>query len=645
MINHLSNETSPYLLQHSENPVDWYPWCADAFEKAKIENKPVFVSIGYSTCHWCHVMAHESFEDEYVADILNKYFISIKVDKEERPDLDSVYMNVCQAMTGSGGWPMSVFMTPEQKPFFAGSYFPKESQFGMIGFTDLLLTINEKWTNDKDSIINSAENVIEKLTPKSTTLGEIDSSQIETSIKIFKSTFDEKNGGFGTAPKFPSPHNLMFLMRYYEVYKDEEVLNMVEKTLTQMYKGGMFDHIGYGFSRYSTDKYYLVPHFEKMLYDNALLIMSYCECYMITKNELYKEIAVKTATYIQREMTSKLGGFYSAQDADSDGVEGKYYVFEFNEILNVLGEETGKKFNDYYNITRHGNFEGKNIPNLLISKDINKMFDKYLEKIYKYRKDRTNLHLDDKILTSWNSLMISAFTMLYRVTSDKNYLDVALKANDFISKFLCKDDVVFVSSRDNKISQTGFLDDYAFYIKSLLDLYDVTFDRSYLKNAEVFCSRVVDDFYDDVNGGFYLSGKQNEQLIMNNKETFDGAIPSGNSVMAYNLLKLYNLTDKQNYNTLLKNQLKFLSNSAKDYSYGVSFYLLTLLLYIKPTERIVVVLKDKSELNEILKQLDLYSNVSVLYDETEEYKLQNNKTTFYICKENTCLPATNDLKL
>lgn len=388
MQNHLKDQTSPYLLQHADNPVDWYPWCEEAFERAKEEDKPIFLSIGYSTCHWCHVMAHESFEDEKIAELLNKYFIAIKVDKEERPDIDSIYMAVCQAFTGSGGWPTTIFMTPEQKPFFAGTYFPKTSGYGRIGFTDLLLEIHSKWENEREELLKSADEIVFHMKRKSKSEQEADERILQKAVEMYKKSYDEAYGGFGDAPKFPSPHNLWFLMDDYEKTGEKEALQMAEKTLMQMYRGGLFDHIGGGFSRYSTDRYFLAQHFEKMLYDNALLILAYCRAYEITKNPLYRKIAERTAEFILREMTSEDGGFYSAQDADSDGVEGKYYLFEPEEIKKILGGVEGCAFNQYYDITEAGNFEGKNIPNLLQSDPTDERFGESLAKVYQYRKNR-----------------------------------------------------------------------------------------------------------------------------------------------------------------------------------------------------------------------------------------------------------------
>lgn len=331
--NHLRYETSPYLLQHADNPVEWYPWCTEAFQRAKEEDKPIFLSIGYSTCHWCHVMAHESFEDQEIAALLNRNFISIKVDKEERPDIDSIYMTVCQAFTGSGGWPTSIFMTPEQKPFFAGTYFPKNARGGMIGLRELLTVICEKWETDRAALLHQAESIVAQLGHHGTVSGPVDTELPGTAVALYKQVYDRKHGGFGGAPKFPAPHNLLFLLAYYERRRDPACLKMAEQTLIQMYRGGLFDHIGFGFCRYSTDERFLVPHFEKMMYDNALLILAYCKAYAVTKKPLYLEIAERTAAYILRDMTAPGGGFYSAQDADSDGEEGKFYLFTPDEIM------------------------------------------------------------------------------------------------------------------------------------------------------------------------------------------------------------------------------------------------------------------------------------------------------------------------
>lgn len=644
MSNQLKQETSPYLLQHADNPVNWYPWCEEAFQKAKTENKPVFLSIGYSTCHWCHVMAHESFEDHNIAEILNQSFVSIKVDREERPDIDSVYMSVCQAFTGSGGWPMSIFMTWDKKPFFAGTYYPPYAKYGMPGFEELLTAIITEWNTNKEKLLESAEKIIAHLknvgTPKKSRM---ESDLIQDALQIFEHIFDKKYGGFGDAPKFPTPHNLLFLMLFAVQNNNANVLKMAEKTLVQMRKGGIFDHIGYGFSRYSTDKYYLAPHFEKMLYDNALLIIAYASAYHITTHQLYLDTAEKTAEYVIREMTSEKGGFYSAQDADSEGVEGKYYTFSYDEILALLGEEKGTAFAQVFDITKRGNFEGMNIPNLLKSNDLEAGFQEEIKQLYRYRKERFALHLDDKILLSWNAIMIVAMAMLYRVTKNKTYLTTAQKSQEFIEKNLSEGKLLYTGFRNGKRTKNGFLDDYAFYVTALLELYNSTLDNKYLKMAETFCKETIRLFFDSDHGGFYLSQPEKTDLFLNPKETYDGAIPGGNSVMAYNLVRLYGITEKEEYKTCLEQQIGFLSAKAHEYPSGNSMFLIALLLYKNDIPHITIALKDPSRLPDILENLPFLANVSVVA-ENNRYPLLNNETTFYVCKNRSCLPPTNKME-
>lgn len=643
MQNHLINQVSPYLLQHVNNPVDWYPWCKEAFEKAKAEDKPIFLSIGYSTCHWCHVMAHESFEDEEIAEILNQHFISIKVDKEERPDIDSIYMAVCQVLTGSGGWPTSIFMTPEQKPFYAGTYFPKTSRYGQMGFKQLLLAIHENWKTRRKALLESADQIIAFVNKTHSYEGEADAQIISTAVKHYRRSYDETFGGFGRAPKFPTPHNLLFLMTYYEKSKDKEALEMVEKTLLQMYRGGIFDHIGGGFSRYSTDKYFLVPHFEKMLYDNALLIMAYCRAYQITNKSLYLKIAERTATYILREMTAPEGGFYSAQDADSEGVEGKYYVFEPSEIIDILGKETGEEFNQYFNITDGGNFEGKSIPNLLKQPDISEKVDMHLNAVYEYRKKRYSLHLDDKILTAWNALMIVAMCHLYRISKNKCYLEEAIKAQEFIEDKLCEKDTLYVSYREGRRGEKGFLDEYANEIFALIALYEATFETEYLQKAQRICDKVLSDFYDKEQGGFFLYGKENEQLILRPKGGNSGAVPSGNSLMAYNFVQLYYLTDKNEFRELAERQINYVAKEAGHYPTGYAMFLMALSDYLDPPEKITIVVKNKEDLEDLPCRISLNAIAHVLDGPTKEYSLKNDKTTFYVCQGRSCQPPTNEL--
>ena len=640
MSNQLNKSTSPYLLQHAENPVNWYMWSDEAFETAKKGNKPIFLSIGYSTCHWCHVMAYESFEDEKTAEILNKYFVSIKVDREERPDIDSVYMAVCQAFTGNGGWPTSIFMTWDKKPFFAGTYFPVQSRYGMPGFSDLLMTIAEQWEKNQDKLLESADEIIAHL--KNSNLNgknNISENIIEDAVKHFKYIYDSVYGGFGQAPKFPTPHNLLFLMMYSKINNDTLSMKMVEKTLIQMRKGGIFDHIGGGFSRYSTDKYFLAPHFEKMLYDNALLIIAYSAAYSITKTLIYLKTAEKTADYVLCEMTSQDGGFYSAQDADSEGVEGKFYTFSLDEILNVLGE-SGQRFAEVFDITAKGNFESVNIPNRLKSNDLESDFSNEKRKLYDYRKQRTSLHLDDKILLSWNSMMIAAMSTLYRISKNEKYLKTARNAQQFLEQNLCNDLQLYTSFRDGKRSDKAFLDDYAYYVSALIELYNSTLDRDYLNKAELFCSEAVKRFTAE-NGGFFLCQSDNSELFMNPKEVYDGAIPSGNSVMAYNFARLYQLTEDDKYRGLAEKQIAFLSEQAADYPAGHSLFLLAKLMYENPPEHVTIVQDGKTDLSEIRMKLPLFANISVV-NESEKYPLLNKKTTYYVCRGHMCLPPANE---
>lgn len=643
MSNHLANETSPYLLQHAENPVDWYPWCDEAFCRARTENKPVFLSIGYSTCHWCHVMERESFEDKKVADFLNSHFICVKVDREERPDIDSVYMSVCQAFTGSGGWPMSIFMTWDKRPFFAGTYFPKEGMYTALGFLDILKNISDLWDKDPNAFSGYAENIMAHIkSAQNLKPGAIDENAEDKAAEIFFESFDNINGGFGSAPKFPSPHNLLFLTLYASQKNDNRIMAAVEKTLLQMRMGGIFDQIGFGFCRYSTDKYFLVPHFEKMLYDNALLIMAYCAAYSKTGKDIFLDTAKKTADYILSEMTSPEGGFYSAQDADSEGEEGKYYTLSYKEVIDILGPLQGKKFAEAFDITEKGNFEGLNVPNLLKSRLLNEDFTPDIKKLYEYRKKRFTLKTDDKIIMSWNCLAIAAFSMLGKVSHSEKYTDAAKKAFSFAEKNLCSGVKLYTSFRSAKHSESAVLDDYAFYTAALIGLYDSTLDKSYLKLAEDILSETLRLFYDEEHGGFYLCRKDSGELFINPKETYDGALPSGNSVMAYNFTRLYQLTENARYYELNKKQVKFMLSRINDYPHGSSMFLLSYLLYKNPPPHIVCVIKDPSDFKSLIYALPFLSN-AVTEKESEKYKLLNGKTTYYICKDHICLPPSNTL--
>lgn len=466
MANRLKQEKSPYLMQHGENPVDWYPWCEEAFQKAVKEDKPVFLSIGYSTCHWCHVMARESFEDPEVASLLGREFVSIKVDREERPDIDAVYMSVCQAMTGSGGWPLTIFMTPEQKPFFAGTYFPKHGRYGHLGLMELLERVADLWKNNREELLRAGNQITEAINRKQEYSRQDPSRElVEQAYTQLARQFDHQRGGFGAAPKFPSPHNLLFLMRYAHVAQESGAMKMAEITLEHMATGGIFDQIGGGFSRYSTDKMWLVPHFEKMLYDNALLLIAYVKAYQHTKRECFADTARSTARYMLRELTSEEGGCCCGQDADSDGVEGKYYVFTPEEIKAVLGEADGVEFCHLYDITASGNFEGKSIPNRIRSLEEGwDMNDPRMEKLYAYRLGRTKLHKDDKILLSWNGWAMIALAKAGQVLEEPSYLEAAIRIHDFIAhKMVTENNRLNLRYRDGEAAYMGQLEDYAVY--------------------------------------------------------------------------------------------------------------------------------------------------------------------------------------
>ncbi len=651
MKNHLEGQTSPYLLQHAENPVDWYPWGTEAFEKAKRENKPVFLSIGYSACHWCHVMARECFEDEETAQILNQFFISVKVDREERPDVDSVYMDVCTLFTGSGGWPTSVFLTPDKKPFFAGTYFPKKGGGPMMGFDDLLLTFAEQWRTQKDALEAAGERAVRHLrqnqineaaAAKPGRASYPDHRLIRKAVLSFEKSYDPQFGGFGGAPKFPMPHTLIFLIEYYEKSGDKGALDMALKTLLQMYRGGMCDHLGGGFCRYSTDRYFLAPHFEKMLYDNALMILAYGRAYLSVRDTLYLEIAEKTARYVLRELRDPAGGFYSAQDADSEGEEGKFYLFTKAELMQLLGEEEGMRFCEAYDITERGNFQGKNIPNLLRNQEYRQLPVQTAERVFQYRRKRTAPGTDHKILTSWNGLMIAALSFLYRLTGKQEYLEAAEQAAAFIGSMLTDGDDIFVGCCRGKRAGKGFLADYAFYAYALLCLYEATLCERYLERAEALCRNVLEEFRDEEHGGFYLYGAHGEQLITRPKETYDGAMPAGATVMSYVLVKLSNLREGTRFFEEAKEQVQFLCEKTAEYPAGSCFFLLALMQYLDPPEHIACVTEHPEELRDLPLRLTPGTDVTVQAP-TSERPLLDGKTTYYVCRGHTCFPPVTEL--
>lgn len=662
--NRLGNEKSPYLLQHAYNPVDWFPWGEEAFERARLENKPIFLSIGYSTCHWCHVMEEESFENIKIAEILNRDFICIKVDREERPDVDSVYMAACQAMTGQGGWPLTVLMTPECRPFYTGTYFPPYARYGRAGLIEVLTAAAGRWRENREALVESAGEIeaFLKEQERRNMSAEPGIEALHQAFSQFARNYDKKNGGFGAAPKFPTPHNLMFLMEYGAREQVREALDMAEKTLTQMYRGGIFDHIGGGFSRYSTDERWLVPHFEKMLYDNALLVMAYVQAFGLTGRKLYQTVAERVLDYVERELTDRGGGFYCGQDADSEGVEGKYYVFTPEEIEKVLGEEQGEVFCSRYGITERGNFEGKSIPNLLENGEYETMYSEDGAKLYQYRAERTRLHKDDKILVSWNGWMICAYAAAGAVFGRKSYVQMAVRAAEFIWDKLRKDGRLMVRYRDGDAAGEGKLDDYACYILGLLELYKATFETDYLKRAQELTEVMMREFFDPENGGFYLYAADGEQLIVRTKETYDGAVPSGNSAAARALHILAQITGQGKWQQALEKQLRFLAGGVEGYPSGHSYGLLTMMDVLYPSKELICTIaphsgEDTEKLYEqlgglihktpgltaVVKTAENREELGRLAAYTQDYPLPEDGARFYLCIDKKCLPPVKEL--
>ena len=667
--NRLINEKSPYLLQHAYNPVDWYPWGDEAFEKAKKEDKPIFLSIGYSTCHWCHVMERESFEDQEVADVLNRYFVSIKVDREERPDIDHIYMTVCQALTGSGGWPLTIIMTPEQKPFFAGTYFPKHSRMGMTGLLELLEKVRIAWEQDREALIESGESIIESLESHfelEAQKEEISKETIGAAYLELKESFDDTYGGFSYAPKFPMPHNLLFLLRYWKFEGKQAALDMVEKTLENMVRGGIFDHIEYGFSRYSTDQKWLVPHFEKMLYDNALLAISYLEAYQVTKKDIYARVARSIFTYVLRDMVAPEGGFYSAEDADSEGEEGKFYVWTPDEIKQILGEKDGELFCEYYGITEKGNFEGKSIPNR-IRKSGSLFEDEVIiapmrKKVFEYREKRVHPHKDDKILTSWNGLMIAALVLGGRILDEDLYTRAAERAVDFINHRLTDEKGRLLARyREGEAAYLGYLDDYAYFVWGLIELYHTTYNPTYLEQAIKRSQDMIQLFWDNEKGGFFLYGKDGEKLITRPKELYDGALPSGNSVAALNLIRLARLTGDSKLEDIALEQIRSFAGIVKANPAAYTYFLIASMFVLYPSREVVFVgRKEDNNIKEmigILHKNFIPNTVSILYPQDErgrklvdlipliqEYKPIERNGAVYVCRNFACQAPITDVK-
>jgi len=662
--NRLVNETSPYLLQHAENPVDWYSWGPEALEKAKREDKPIFLSIGYSACHWCHVMAHEDFEDEEIAEVMNENFVNIKVDREERPDLDDIYQNVCQMMTGNGGWPLSVFLTPEQKPFFAGTYFPPESHYGTPGFPSLLRQLSDKYKNDRATIERQTKIIMDglaQITELTLSPTELEKTLLdEAAINLLQSS-DPINGGFGSAPKFPNASNLSFLLRYYDLSKISRFRDFVLFTLDKMAAGGIHDHAGGGFHRYSTDSKWFEPHFEKMLYDNALIPLVYIEAFQITSDKKYLDIVSRTLDYVLREMTDVKGGFYTAQDADSEGVEGKYYTWRKREIIEALGDD-GEIFCMYYGITEGGNFEGRNILHLSITaetlakklsrplNEIEGILSDGREKLLQIREKRIKPGKDEKILTSWNGLMISAFAKGYRVTENDAYLEAARKAVGFIETTLTDGDALKRTFKDDQVKLDAYLDDYAFYINGLLDLFEADSRAEYLHRAIAYTDYMIKHFWEAKHGNFFFTSDNHEKLIVRTKSVHDLSIPSGNSTAAVALLRLHHYTQNQDYYKKAEKAVSTNATMAAENPFAFGQLLNAIFMYVrKPAE--VTLIKNNSEANDAIRWINMQfipegifaivdaDTIAELYDMTffkGKQVVKDKPFTAYVCRNQAC---------
>lgn len=663
--NRLIYESSPYLLQHAHNPVDWYPWGQEALQKAKQENKPIFLSIGYSACHWCHVMEHESFENEEIAKIMNENFVCIKVDREERPDLDDIYQKACQLATGQGGWPLSVFLTPDQKPFYVGTYFPVLDSYGRPGFGSILRQLAQAWKEKPDEVKKAAENFVTNM----------QFVEIQQPAKLEKSILDEAAvnlfqiadtvfGGFGGAPKFPNSANLAFLLRYGRLSKITKFSEFVLKTLEKMARGGIFDQVGGGFHRYSTDARWLVPHFEKMLYDNALLPVLYAEAFQLTKNPFYLDVITKTLDFVLHEMTSPQGGFYSALDADSEGQEGKFYVWTKSQIQQILGKDA-EIFCMYFDVTEGGNFEGRTILNnnisasqvasyFKISEDaVNKIVEEGTKKLLQARQDRIRPGLDDKILTAWNALMVSAFVKGYLVTQQKSYLDAATRCLEFIQKNMMSSEKLFRTYKDGKAKLNAYLEDYSYLVSAFIDVFGATAQPQYLEAAQRLANYMIAHFWDEQGGSFYFTADDHEQLIVRPKSNYDLSMPSGNSVAANCLLKLYHLTLQKNYLDIAVRIMESFALAAAENPFGFGHLLCTIYMYLQGVVEITIV-NNFGDAYEYLTGKFLPESIIVIVPSAEKLSQLSkyqffsgkeffDKATVYVCKNFSCSLPTQKI--
>ena len=670
--NRLIKETSPYLLQHAHNPVDWYPWGEEAFETARREQKPVLLSIGYSACHWCHVMEHESFENEAIAKLMNENFVNIKVDREERPDLDQIYMSAVQMMTHHGGWPMTVFLTPAGVPFYAGTYFPPEDRYNMPGFPSVLISLADAFRDRPADIEQTAASILSELQRSTATTESNEGLSIELLDTAFRGTvrnYDPTNGGFGSAPKFPPAMSLEFLLHHFYRTGEPEALEIVRHTSQMMAQGGIYDHLAGGFHRYSTDSRWLVPHFEKMLYDNALLSRFYLHYYQLSGDVAARAVAEGILDYVVREMSDPQGGFYSTQDADSDGEEGKFFVWSFDEAKQVLGEADAAPFAAYYNITESGNFEGKNILNVtrdvtevaraqkLTPDQLNEILERSRNKLFSAREERIKPARDEKILTAWNGLMLASFAEAAVILNRPDYAGVARLNADFLLQNLQRDGLLLRTYKDGQAKLNAYLDDYAFSIDGLLTLFETGGDLRWFEEAVALTETMIKEFWDEQDGGFFYTGNSHEELIVRSKDVFDNATPSGNSVAADVLLRLGLLCDNADYQRRAATCLRLTANMMRRYPAGFGRMLCALDFHLGRPKEIAVIGPADSEQTRLLideiwrpyvankvvakvgpEDPAATSLIPLLRDRTQV----DGKSTVYVCENFTCSQPTTE---
>jgi uncharacterized protein YyaL (SSP411 family) len=669
--NRLIHESSPYLLQHAHNPVDWHPWGEEAFQKAKSENRPILLSIGYSACHWCHVMEKESFENEQIAALMNANFVSIKVDREERPDLDEIYMNAVQMLTGRGGWPMTVFLTPEGKPFFGGTYFPPEDRHGMPGLPRILHAVAQAYRERSQEVSQSVEQILaalDRLATVTESTRPFASGTIVESAENLSQAYDPEFGGFGKAPKFPNAGVFELFLRAHRNSKKQRFLETIVYTLTRMAEGGIYDHLGGGFHRYSVDEKWLVPHFEKMLYDNAQLLRNYAQAFSITREPLFKKVVEETTVYLLREMLHPEGGFYSTQDADSEGEEGKFFVWTQDEVIKILGEESGEIFCRVYDVSEFGNFEGKNILHAVLTleqaarffrkevTEVERVIAEGKQKLFQEREKRVKPFRDEKILASWNGLMLSGLADASKILDGPSCLAAARKTVDFIFTQMFRDGLLLHTYKDGQAKLLGYLDDYAFVAAGLLDLYESTLERANLQRSIELADTMIREFWDDIDGAFFYTGKSHKALISRTKPAFDGSVPSGNAVATQILLRLYYYTGKEDYLKRAEKTLRIYYDAMEQQPFGFAHMLSALDFYLEKPREIVLVAKreERADIELTRKINSLYlpnKTLQALDPDVPPEKVSpllegkgqvGGKPTVYVCHQFTCSPPVTD---